>query len=75
MRKYSKYQTFFTELYDKDALVIIATYKAASQVMDSRVVPISFGGTYWYYFFNSQFLHAKGPLTEPAIVYVSNCFV
>ncbi|XP_048751942.2 A disintegrin and metalloproteinase with thrombospondin motifs 7-like isoform X2 [Ostrea edulis] len=55
----------FIEVYDKHGDVILASRIPSSWQWDTRSNPIIFAGTKWYYFFYYQFLHVKGPLTEP----------
>lgn len=58
----------FLEVYSKDGAVVLASMIGSSWIWDTGRNPVTFAGTYWHYFFHDQFLHAKGPITEPAII-------
>lgn len=50
------------EIYDKQGKVILASLYSGK--FDTRNDPLVFAGTEWYFYFHTQFLHAKGPLKE-----------
>lgn len=58
----------FLEVYSKDGAVVLASMIGSSWIWDTGRNPVTFAGTYWHYFFHDQFLHARGPITEPAII-------
>uniref|UniRef100_K1R798 A disintegrin and metalloproteinase with thrombospondin motifs 15 n=1 Tax=Magallana gigas TaxID=29159 RepID=K1R798_MAGGI len=55
-------QTQSKEIYDKQGKVILASLYSGK--FDTRNDPLVFAGTEWYFYFHTQFLHAKGPLKE-----------
>ena len=50
------------EIWDKTGQSILASMFSGK--FDTRNDPLVFAGTRWYFYFYTQFLHAKGPLTE-----------
>ena len=62
----------FQEVYTKDGAVVLASLIGSSWIFDTGSNPVTFAGAFWHYFFHDQYLYAKGPLTEPAIIKVTN---
>lgn len=60
----------FLEVYSKDGAVVLSSLIGSSWIWYTLSNPVTFAGTYWHYNFYEQFLHAKGPITEPAIIKV-----
>ncbi|XP_048744997.1 A disintegrin and metalloproteinase with thrombospondin motifs 6-like [Ostrea edulis] len=58
----------YLEVYTKDGAVVLASLIGSSWIFSATSNPVTFADTYWYYFFHDQYLHTKGPLTEPAII-------
>lgn len=58
------------EVYSKDGAVVLSSLIGSSWIWYTLSNPVTFAGTYWHYNFYEQFLHAKGPITEPAIIKV-----
>ncbi|XP_078335130.1 A disintegrin and metalloproteinase with thrombospondin motifs 5-like isoform X3 [Crassostrea virginica] len=60
--KYSAMNKNFVEIWDKTGQSVLASMFSGK--FDTRNDPVVFAGTRWYFYFYTQFLHAKGPLTE-----------
>ncbi|KAL3848173.1 hypothetical protein ACJMK2_019047, partial [Sinanodonta woodiana] len=58
----------YIELWSKDNQAVVVSWVTSSGIFDSRSNPTSFAGTFWTYFFGSQYLYASGPTTQPVLI-------
>ncbi|KAL3848179.1 hypothetical protein ACJMK2_019053, partial [Sinanodonta woodiana] len=66
---YSDMKQHYLELYSAAGKPIIASNIAgACSIFDNRLSPLTFAGTKWTYFFNTQFLFAEGPINDTVII-------
>ncbi|KAK3095618.1 hypothetical protein FSP39_016727 [Pinctada imbricata] len=65
---YSEMRQNYIEIYTKEDAIVLASYRSVNWIFITGDNPVSYADTEWHFNYNSQFLHAEGPITEPAVI-------